>query len=1192
MTFQPIIKLGEAQVIHSHNILTVEQVFANEEILERFTKLAKDLKAIAPKADDFLYFSAIFMHSAEAALLDSEGKLRKDAKGEPLKAEWVKKGRSWKWVCSDEGIKPFKNANGDIFPESELIKAHKKWIGRPLCLDHKSSSVDMVRGIIVDTYYDFPNKRIVGLCALDKKNYPDLARKVSTGYSNSVSMGTAVQEAICYDCGQVAVCEADFCNCMKTKKCYGEINVGLNPIELSIVVTGADPYARIRHIVAAVDAQAQYLTMKQGEFAKMAEDETQDIALATKIQEGIAAALKELESVQSDISKLKDNEEKEQQKQESTDSSKEEESHAADNKVQASLDLLDAKLEKISDKVNKLELNEDTRMVVKQSYFQGGGDVNEPTPGKPKYPKEEADSIRNTQDKQMVGQMNTGPVDGMHPGYASFGEGEEARKKRLLRAEEREQRKLRRFALLENMQKSSYFQGGGDVNEPTPGKPKYPKEDADKIREKEDKQMVGQSPFPGVGAVDGLHPSPESADVSDELKRKQMLARAKLSASFKQAAHADGSHDKAKSRWTVEADGKLVLTATVQDIVGDKVEVLYDSVANKDFGRKLLTMVKMDGIEKVAAQFSKKAQAEPPAPGAPEVPAAPPASDPMAGLTPSMEDKPEGGVGNGDMATSLPEVLDSLEEHHKEIGNDLADVRKAVDAMEDKSGNELADLEPAAAGGELPPSMASQLSMQKKLHKALGISFKQAKAELSSLLTELKLAQAVCQEAKTNKNIDTKFLKSLAAEALSEADQAHGQIRNLKVAFVKYCQGRELLVKQAKKHLELNVKTAQTKPELHDPLDTYHPPTPAPKPVGSTFTAPKPKPAPVSTMTDKEKFEKMTPEQRVAEIERLKKTRDRSGVEQILEQTVVPSQHQKQQYSQPAAHLPSGQNMADDMDATAIEDEKDDNDLKVAPDGSMEGSADEVGKAMKAKEAAFDLNTKEGRAAWRMALADKGFQYSDMLKTHKGGFTTKLDTKPSGDLAKVETLEEVQKVMLEVAKAPPKVRQAAEEIQKLVVAGEINPATDFDGLIAEGLDKDAVGYWKQFWGQAKDGGSQFATELVKERQNKKAAEEAEAYRVKLTRAYELTQEMVRRGSCADERHAFAAQVNELMNYNDSAFESFKRIVERTPVMKTASFPQVGMMGVPEAYLPPPASQSDDLAAQLSRAFSSNKVRNF
>ena len=94
--------------------------------------------------------------------------------------------------------------------KSELIKAYKKWIGKPLCVDHKSNSVDHARGFIVDTYYDRDLKRVVALCALDKTNYPELAHEVSTGYQNAVSMGTGVENAICYDCGTVARAEARF----------------------------------------------------------------------------------------------------------------------------------------------------------------------------------------------------------------------------------------------------------------------------------------------------------------------------------------------------------------------------------------------------------------------------------------------------------------------------------------------------------------------------------------------------------------------------------------------------------------------------------------------------------------------------------------------------------------------------------------------------------------------------------------------------------------------------------------------------------------------------------------------------------------------------------------------------------------------------------------------------------------------
>ena len=38
--------------------------------------------------------------------------------------------------------------------------------------------------------------------------------------------------------------------------------------------------------------------------------------------------------------------------------------------------------------------------------------------------------------------------------------------------------------------------------------------------------MLGQDGFPGVGPVDGMHDSPDSADQKNELERKKMLARA------------------------------------------------------------------------------------------------------------------------------------------------------------------------------------------------------------------------------------------------------------------------------------------------------------------------------------------------------------------------------------------------------------------------------------------------------------------------------------------------------------------------------------------------------------------------------------------------------------------------------------------------------------------------------------------
>ena len=140
------------------------------------------------------------------------------------------------------------------------------------------------------------------------------------------------------------------------------------------------------------------------------------------------------------------------------------------------------------------------RAKARRAYWLGGGGVNEPTPGKEKYPKEDADKIRDTEDKQMVGEPLETGSDGLHPGDLEV-------KQKLLRAKELEDRRLKRRA---------YFQGGGGLNEPTPGKEKYPKEEADKIRDNEDKHMTGTG---DMGGTDGMFPG-------DEATKKKLLRAA------------------------------------------------------------------------------------------------------------------------------------------------------------------------------------------------------------------------------------------------------------------------------------------------------------------------------------------------------------------------------------------------------------------------------------------------------------------------------------------------------------------------------------------------------------------------------------------------------------------------------------------------------------------------------------------
>jgi hypothetical protein len=696
-----IIKLGEATVITTANIQSAVSMMSDSSILERFKKVAAELKTIAPKADDFLYFSAIMMHAAEASLLDDNSNLKKDATGNDVTVEWKKDNGSWRWVCSDSNIKPYRNSNSDIFPEEELIKAHKKWVGKPLCLDHKSSSVDMIRGVIVDTYYDYPNKRVIALCALDKKNYPDLARKVSTGYAASVSMGTAVGKAICFDCGQVATVESEFCNHMRGKTTYGEINVDLNPIELSIVVNGADPRAKIRHIVAAANSIAQYIDSKEA-FLKSAHEDSdleaeekdaegsedallgalRDTLLSMRdgvhafeglleeerpkkkdlrdLLEGFDDAYHKLDEASDKLSALQAEEYKEraeeaeqaeaEEKAEQDDSSdtceleqlqeneddkecklQEDELNNSGNKI-ASLSNRDSKYFKISSAINslltnlnelkqdfgKLYTSEENNMTNKKAYFQGGGGVNEPTPGRPRYePMGDAEAIRDTEDKQMTGLGDgTGPVDGLHPGDAE-------KKRELQRMAEQERRALRRQAALERAKnnlakKEAYYQGGGGPNEPQV----YPKEPFDRD---EDRQMNGSGPFPEVGDTDGLY--------TGDLEKKEKLLRAKLSAKFVKAASADGTDNPSASCWQVFADDKLILTATVAELAGNKADVLYDSIATKQFGRKILSTIRTSGFAKAAALFKGAQPAE-------EMPEAELAM-PEAGLEGEMEMAPE-----------------------------------------------------------------------------------------------------------------------------------------------------------------------------------------------------------------------------------------------------------------------------------------------------------------------------------------------------------------------------------------------------------------------------------------------------------------------------------------------------------------------------------------------------------------------
>ncbi|MCZ2224525.1 MAG: hypothetical protein LC122_12950 [Chitinophagales bacterium] len=1137
-------KFGESTNLKIEDAATVSPLI-NDNILDEFKKTAKALKILSPASEDFLYFSTIVMHAAEASAINDDGTPKMKKNGEPVAVGWdVDAKGSWKWKTNDDGVKPYRNANLDIFPELELIKAHKKWIGKPLCIDHKSSSVDFVRGYIVDTYYDRNLKRIVALCALDKKNYPDLAHKVSSGITPNVSMGTGVGVAICSDCGTVAKAEKDFCNHMRTKTCYGEINIDLNPIELSIVVNPADQKAQIKHIIAAANALNSYVEEKQNQLDKLAEKRyTANISFSDydtprddysnggsasftingnsfeEFKKDLEKAIKRLEQIAEQKTKL-ENTSLEMDKNESdseTDFNLQSPSQKlAEDEVsnlKKVFSALENKLENLVKNFEKLSNGDNMSEMNKKGYYQG---TVEPTPGKPQYNKDPLNEHdREKEDKHMLVD-DLGGTEGMHPGVKSVGMSELERKKMLARAEA-DERAMKRASYVEKAQeaigkKEGYFQGGGGVNEPAPGKVKYPADKMNMDLRDEDKHMVGQKPFPGVGDVNKLHPSPNSADVSDELKRKQMLHRAGLEGKFVKVANPDGSVNFDKTSWEIYNDGNLILRASVKELSGDRGELFYDSIATKEFGKTLLSQVKVQGINKVA-QMYKLAQAAPapvqeqPAQTADmgqmqEMPAAPAAP---AAPAPEAEAQPE------DMTDSKETALDKAEKV-RDLSSDLVESLKGLEGQK----SEMGAIE-ETLGAQASFTLKSLNSMREQLSEELSDAIKQCVAELNDHEKELKMIAKLCDQ-KIHKKASKDFVDPIFEAAFEEADVAIANSYALMEAFVKYARGTEAIMKRIAMEDEMS---------------------------------------------------KMDSDKDSDETE--------SAIQEVLDELNAEKESEEMD--------------ADDHCASDEDDDMNNAEMKVNKD---ELKNLELKPGDKVTVASASFATKEGRTALRAKLAADTLKVSPLLhEAHpKGGTETDLDVPVADDLALVEDLEEVHKAVEEVAKASPKVRKDAEMINTLISQGSITEE-DLDGLVAEGVDKAAVEYYKKYYGEAGKEGKEFADALLREQKKSASVDELAKEKVKLASAYDLAYEMAAKQLIADSKTAISEKVDEIMKFNDDNFMTLKRIVaDYKPVtnVKTASFkvPSVGFTDSNENYTP----QSDDLTTQLTFALSNPSRRLF
>ena len=1116
--------------------------------------------------------------------------------------------------------------NCDIFPEEELLKAYKQWIGKPLCVDHKSSSVDAIRGIILDTYYDRSLKRVIGLCALDKVTYPDLAKKVSLGYSTCVSMGTAVSSAICTDCGNVAKTEKDFCSHMVSKSCYGEINVGLNPIELSIVVNGADPQAKIRTIIAAANTVNNHLAEQEQELTKLSDSnnlETDRLNRLKELEEDLKNANEKLAELKDIIESSNDVEQIDAPYGQSSgryiDPSDETNQNAVGlnfperyayntallNEVTDLRSSLEGRLHKMENILDKLQYKEETMStndtMNKEAYFQGGGGVNEPTPGQKKYPVDPLNEQSRSKDKQMVGESpfpDVGPVDGMHPSPASVDQKDELERKKMLARAEQEERSMRRAAALqkakENImnQKEAYFQGGGGVNEPAPHKVKYPIDKLnEELRDNEDKQMVGQKPFPDVGPVDGMHPSPLSADQKDELARKKLLQRASLKARFVRVANPDGTDNLGDSAWQVyakdEVGEKLVFSASVNEISGGRSDALFDVIATKEFGTKMLDKIRAVGITKAASVY-KKAQAvtgpganpvQADIGGAGQTPAMPDVSAPVDSAPVDVSD--EGGKGDP------KETALKLAEKMRDMSSDLLEAVRSLTGEQSQMGEMEEGLEamPKAAAEVLSPLY----EMRKDLNSSLISGTKKSLSELRDHVEELELIASVVDSETT---MNPEYVNTIVEDAFEDAKKALADAHGLVKAFGKYARGTAGLVKRAEEVLSATA--------ADDENDARKKAKKSKEEKSSKKSKDEHKSSEKSSDEDDSDKNDVSDESLIDDFsfgdDDLALPED-DDFEAELDFDVDHDDHDEHHDEHDDEHFDGLDDLempADDMNNTMVE----------IPEGqAIPAGAKAVSEDKNMVTAEFDLTSKEGRAAYRAKLAadatgkeDDGevqtaesIKFSDMLDQADGlaDGQTQLDVKPSDELGKVETPEEQIDKDLEVARMEPKVREAA-RLNQLITEGKIS-TDQLNSLISQGLDPEVVKYWKQYYGQAGKEGAEFAKLLTTETMKAKAEEDMKSYKVKVARAYELANDMVRRGLLTDDRTSVSAQVDEIMKWNDEAFESMKRVVAKhapLSLKKEASgVPQVGLIGSGDQFS---QNAEVDFQSELDRAFSGRK----
>jgi hypothetical protein len=1066
---------------------------ASDDILNRLNKFAQTIKAIAPRSDDFLYFSIIFLKSAEAALIDETGNLKKVGKDNA----WGYFDEKWKWHGN---VKPHKNNNGDIFPEAELKKATRNWIGRPLCVDHKSDTVDGVRGIILDTHYDEKLKQVVGLCALDKINYPDLARKVSTGVVRYGSMGTAVSTSICTECGKPATTPKEYCNHIMNRQAWGEINVGLNPIEYSLVVQPAEPGAILLRCFASIDKHKDELKSYGFDTETMMNtlddnkandldlllnsvcgpsgcslDQRQRIVKGYLSTNGFtkSAGLKSAES-RSELAKAMSD------FASATGKTMEE---APELFSRFFKDELPFASEDVSSSLGEtLTSGQNTSGIV-----DNGGVSDRSGTGS----SVDSGLIAGVSEANPDSFSDEGDLVGRN---VFTNQAEDNIKLSSILEEIMDETTLRKRAALRR--RLAYPQGGAaPAAEPST----YKDEGAlqKKIREQDDKHM---HPNPtSLGGADGMAPGDKekktkllraqkalqntkrayhyggaapalepSTFTSEDYHKywdtdkhmhqtkpmggdkglfpgdeaiKQQQKRAKyegpaLSTKLKQLRAADGSVNKAASGFEVYSGDKLVIATTAKSIFGEKLEDNWAYLTSKEYAKNVIAAIRADGLEIVGQNLTRTAQELPEMPGMDAAAPADPMADPMAEMP---EELPMEGA-----------EAESEESPKAEIEDALIGMEDTIEQIRGALGNlDGGDVTTVNIGEGADVDMPEeQVALSKNIFNQLKVVLADAKDSADELAL---LAETYERYGKLS-TAQRKDLSELSSGALRDYSSIVGSSKAL-------------------------VSVASTVSKSMVKVSEY------------VEEAKVVRPAPKAPRQDS----------LVASAMDLRKQRRQALLKKAQEKL---------------EEMPE-EACADDAEVEEKENE--------AHDGiGMKENAQVAGVA---SDTAQDIATKSPSGGDHKPAPSKGNQDANQHGSYSGT--------PSRQVAESGT-------------PSPGQEHAADDFQgKEDLENKADDDEEVEEVAEEAAEEEVEEHEEDMHGKESD--AQDALSAVQSKLNqsfiaKKAEDEREAYRVRLRRAYDVGMEMQRKAMLAKTRPALNNQVDLMMEFDDKAFEAFKRSV--------------------------------------------------